>query len=147
MIIRSPAFYHEGIIPTKYTCDGDNISPPIAIDEPPARTVSFVIIMDDPDAPGAVWDHWILYNIPGNTTRIGEGTDTAGVPGTNSWGHAEYSGPCPPQGEHRYLFKVFALDTWLHVPTAMSKADILELMRGHILERTTLMGSYQRIQQ
>jgi hypothetical protein len=151
MLVRSPAFMHEGVIPSKYTCDGDNISPPIAIDNAPARTATLVLIVDDPDAPGVLssggWDHWIVFNIPGTTTRIGEGTDPIGTEGKTSFGETGYGGPCPPNGEHRYLFKVYALDTWLRLPEGSSKTDVLEMMKGHVLESTTLMGRYERVSQ
>jgi Raf kinase inhibitor-like YbhB/YbcL family protein len=144
MLVRSPAFPHEGIIPSKYTCDGENMSPPLAIDYAPEKTASFVLIVDDPDAPGGTWDHWVVFNIPGTTTRIPEGVEHIGIYGSNSFQTLSYGGPCPPQGEHRYLCKVYALDTWLRLPAGSSKGEVLELMKGHVLESTTLMGRYHR---
>ena len=145
MIVRSPAFNHEETIPSKYTCDGDDISPPLAVDAVPEGTVSLTLIMDDPDAPNRVWDHWIVYNIPATTTRLGEASTTPGVSGSNSWGRLGYGGPCPPSGEHRYLFKVYALDTTLSLSEGAHKEEVLQAMEGHILESTTLMGRYSRI--
>lgn len=144
MIVRSPAFNHEETVPGKYTCDGEDISPPLAIDNIPAGTQSLVLIMDDPDAPGRVWDHWVVYNMPATTTRIGEGEAPEGVPGNNSWGRMGYGGPCPPDGEHRYLFKVYALNTTLTVHEGATKQDVLAALAGHILESATLMGRYKR---
>ena len=145
MLIRSPAWNHEERIPAKYSCSGEDTSPPVAIDAAPRGTQSFVLIMDDPDAPGGTWDHWIVFNIPKDTTRIGEGDTPPGVSGTNSWGRLGYGGPCPPPGsEHRYLMKVFALDTILDLPEGASKTDIEKAMEGHVLERSTLMGRFSR---
>lgn len=144
MIVRSPAFNHEETIPSKYTCDGDDVSPPIAIDNIPLGTASFVLIVDDPDAPGKTWDHWIVFNIPATTTRMGEGAPETGTGGSNSWGRTSYGGPCPPSGEHRYLFKVYALDSTLPLSRGASKEEVLRAMEGHVLESTTLMGRYKR---
>ncbi len=144
MLVRSPAFEHEAIMPMKYTCDGEDTSPPLAIDRIPDGTVSLAIIVEDPDAPGGVWDHWVQFNIPGDLERIGEGDVGDGVPGMNSWGTLGYRGPCPPSGSHRYLFKVFALDTMLTLPEGSTKSDVLSAMEGHVIESTTLMGHYER---
>lgn len=145
MIIRSPAFNHEERIPSKYTCDSEDVSPPIAIDSIPEGTMSLTLIMDDPDAPHDTWDHWILFNLPATTTRIGEGAATVGVPGSNSWGRATYGGPCPSSGEHRYLIKVYALDILLPIERGARKDEVLTAMQGHVIESTTLMGRYQHI--
>lgn len=149
LYLRSPAFHHEGTIPSKYTCDGENISPPLAIDGFPEGTVSLVLIMDDHDVPASVhpdgvWDHWVVFNIPPSLARIPEDTQPQGVAGINTRGFTTYSGPCPPNGEHRYLFKVYALDTTLNLPAGSSKQAVLDAMQGHILEGTTLMGRYKR---
>ena len=120
------------------------MSPPLAIDHIPEGTRSLVLIVDDPDAPSGTWDHWILFNLPADYTRIGEGGTAAGLSGTNSWGTIGYGGPCPPSGEHRYLFRVHALDTILTLPEGASKADIEHAMEGHVLDKTTLMGRYAR---
>jgi len=145
MTVRSPAFNHEEFIPSKYTCDGEDLSPPLAIDNIPAGAASLVLIVDDPDAPGGTWDHWIVFNIPGKLTRIGEGDAPEGLEGTNSWGRGGYGGPCPPSGTHRYLFKIYALDTTLDVPLGARKTEVLAAMEGHVLESATLMGRYQRM--
>lgn len=146
LVLRSPAFLHEEVIPSKYTCDGDNISPPLAIDVLPSRTASLVLIMDDPDAPQGTWDHWVVFNIPPTCTRLSEGmaVSTLAQEGATSWGTTSYGGPCPPDGEHRYLFCVYALDTWLRLPQGSSKKEVLNAMKGHILDSTTLMGRYTR---
>lgn len=146
MIVRSPAFNHEERIPSKYTCDGEDMSPPVAIDNVPGGTVSLVLIMDDPDAPRGTWDHWVLFNMPATTTRLGEGSAIPGVSGNNSWGRTGYGGPCPPNGEHRYLFKVYALDTMLPLQAGALKEDVLTALQGHVIESTTLMGRYTRTQ-
>jgi len=144
MIVRSPAFNHEELIPSKYTCDGEDMSPPLAIDGIPIGTVSLALVVDDPDAPGKTWDHWVLFNVPATTTRFGEGAEKIGTGGNNSWGKPSYGGPCPPSGEHRYLFKVYALDTMLDLAPGAFKEDVMGAMEGHVLESTTLMGRYTR---
>jgi hypothetical protein len=155
MKVRSPAFVHEETIPSKYTCDSENISPPLAIDGAPTSTVSLVLIMDDPDIPAAaaerigqpVFDHWVVFNMPGATTRLGEGDTPPGIEGNNSSGKAGYTGPCPPDREHRYLFKVYALDTMLDLQAGATKAQVEAAMQGHVLESTTLMGRYDRMRE
>jgi Raf kinase inhibitor-like YbhB/YbcL family protein len=144
MIIRSPAFNHEETIPSKYTCEGDDVSPPLAFDTVPQGTVSLVLIMDDPDAPNGTWDHWVRFNIPVSETRIGEEVELLGMGGKNSWGSTGYGGPCPPSGEHRYLFKLYALDTMLTLSEGTSKEEVLVAMQGHVLESATLMGRYKK---
>lgn len=144
MLVRSPAFDHEGVVPAKYTCDGEDLSPPIAIERVPSGTVSLALIVDDPDAPGGTWDHWVVFNIPTTLSRVGEGSEPEGVRGANSWGRLGYGGPCPPGGEHRYLFKVYALDTMLKLAPGATKAEVERAMEGHVLERTTLVGRYAR---
>ncbi|MBP9760259.1 MAG: YbhB/YbcL family Raf kinase inhibitor-like protein [Candidatus Pacebacteria bacterium] len=150
MKVRSPAFGHTEMIPAKYTCDSENISPPLAIDGVPAGTVSLVCIVEDPDVPltiraDGVWDHWVLFNIPPDTTRIGEGETPEGTAGMTTGGRLTYGGPCPPDGEHRYLFRVFALDTTLDLLEGATKVQVQKAMEGHILESTTLVGRYARI--
>ncbi len=150
LYLRSPAFNHEGTIPSKYTCDGDNVSPPLAIDGVPVGTVSLVLIMDDHDVPvsvrpDGVWDHWVVFNIPPDVSRIPEAGQPEGVPGHNTRDSLTYGGPCPPDGAHRYLFKVYALDSMLDLPEGSTKQAVLDAMQGHVLESTTLMGRYQRI--
>jgi Raf kinase inhibitor-like YbhB/YbcL family protein len=140
--LSSPAFGHEQPIPMKYSCEGDNVSPPLAIDQAPASTETLALIVDDPDAPNGTWDHWVVFNIPPDTTRIGEGDEPQGVPGSNSWDTTGYGGPCPPSGQHRYMFHIFALDTTLELPEGASKADVLEALEGHVIDEAILEGTY-----
>lgn len=147
--VRSPAFNHEQSIPSKYTCDGENISPPIAFEEIPEDTVSLALIVEDPDVPthirdDGMWNHWVLFNIPPETTRIGEGESPQATQGITTSQTLEYQGPCPPDGMHRYYFKVFALDTILRLPEGTEKESVLEAMEGHILAEAELMGTYTR---
>jgi len=150
MKLTSPAFEHEGSIPAKYTCDGENISPPLRIKDVPEGAVSLVLLMDDPDVPknirpDGMWDHWVLYNIPISTSDISEGLAPQGLEGINTGGDQKYGGPCPPDREHRYYFKLYALDAELDLPAGASKTVVEEAMQSHIIEEATLMGSYDRI--
>lgn len=147
MQISSTAFEPDANIPRKYTCDGENISPPLAFSDIPAAAQSLVLIMDDPDAlkpAGKVWDHWLVWNISPTTITLAEGANPPGIVGYNSGGKKSYSGPCPPDGEHRYFFKLYALDTDLDLPFNATKSDIEKAMSGHILEQVQLMGRYSR---
>ncbi len=150
MRLVSDAFEHEQKIPSRYTCDGENISPPLRLEDVPEGTRSLVLIMDDPDVPKSlradgVWDHWIAYNIPPTTREIPEGEEPPGLPGAGTAGNRGYFGPCPPDREHRYYFTVYALDTRLRVIDEPIKVEVLKAMDGHILERATLMGRYERV--
>lgn len=149
MQLTSSAFEHEGSIPKKYTCDGLNINPPLHIDHVPADTKSLVLIMDDPDVPrhlrsDGMYDHWIVFNIPPETKNIEEGRDPLGTHGANTAGTTKYVGPCPPDREHRYFFKLYALDTRLSLPAKSSKKEVEQAMEGHIISHTELMGVYAR---
>ena len=148
MKITSSAFSDGALIPIKYTCDGDDISPPLVWSDIPENTASFVLINDDPDAPVGTWDHWILFNLDGKTTELAENVDLsklAGVQlGRNSWRRNDYGGPCPPYGTHRYFFKLYALDMKLDLPAGSSKQDIKKAMAGHILAEAELLGRYKR---
>ena len=152
MNLTSPVFQHRGKIPSKYTCDGENISPPLIISQVPSKAKSLVLIMDDPDIPEfakqkfniTVWDHWVIFNIPPATTVIAEGKNPSGILGSNTRGVLGYSGPCPPDKEHRYFFKLYALDIILSLPAGSGKAQIEQAMQGHILEQAELMGRYVR---
>lgn len=146
MKLISSAFTHNGNIPAKYTCDGADVSPPLAWTEVPDGVKSFVLIQDDPDAvpvAGYVWDHWILYNIPANVRAIPENT-SVGTEVMTSFGTAKYGGPCPPNGEHKYFFKLYALDTMLKLKNPRRKKDIETAMKGRILTQTELIGNYNR---
>jgi Raf kinase inhibitor-like YbhB/YbcL family protein len=147
--ITSEAFDHEAAIPEKYTCDGDDISPPLAWTDPPDGTQSLALISDDPDAPGGTWVHWVVYNLPADARGLpeaiaGDGDLPGGVHGMNSWPRAEYGGPCPPSGTHRYFFTLYAVDTTLALEPGASKADVIGALEGHVLAEKTLMGTYQR---
>jgi Raf kinase inhibitor-like YbhB/YbcL family protein len=150
MQLGSSAFSEGDPIPTKYTCDGDDVSPPLVWGDPPGGTVSFALINDDPDAPVGTWVHWVLYNLPADARSLPEAVPAdAELPdgsrhGQNSWRRLDYGGPCPPGGTHRYFFKLYALDAALELPSGASKEDVLKAMEGHILGQTELMGVYSR---
>ena len=145
MELTSPAFSEGEQIPSKYTCDGDNINPPLEISDVPENAKNLVLIMDDPDAPAGTWVHWVVYGIPPETTQIGENTAPEKArQGRNSFGNTNYGGPCPPSGEHRYFFKLYALDTFDNTKVLRNKESIEEMMQGHILEQASLMGRYAR---
>ena len=143
LTLSSPAFEDGAPIPEQYTCDGGDAPPPLTWREPPAGVASYALLMDDPDAPGDAWVHWVLYNIPPDIQAIGEGD--IGVTGSNSWNRAEYGGPCPPTGEeHRYFFKLFALGSRLDLEPGSEAEELLQAMEGHILAQAQLMGTYRR---
>ena len=152
--ITSPAFQPGGSIPSKYTCEGQDNSPPLAWSGAPANTKSFALIVDDPDAPDPakpqrVYVHWVVYNLPVTTTSLPQNASKKGVPkggvqGKNDWGKAEYGGPCPPIGRHRYFFKLYALDTELAGLSSPTKADIERAMKGHMVDSGELIGTYQK---
>ncbi|NQU83780.1 MAG: YbhB/YbcL family Raf kinase inhibitor-like protein [Parcubacteria group bacterium] len=144
MQIYSPAFAYNALIPSEYTCDGTDINPQLNIANVPEGTKSLALIMDDPDAPGETWDHWILWNINPKTTLISKNSAPSGAKqGYNSWGNAKYGGPCPPSGTHRYMFKLYALDTMLSIASA-DGYDLGVAMKGHILKQVTLIGKYAK---
>lgn len=149
--LTSPAFEHEGVIPAKFSCDDQDIAPELVWEGAPEGTASFVLIVDDPDAPVGTWVHWVVYDIPAGTTSLPEAASADGtlpqraLQGQNSWKRADYGGPCPPRGEHRYFFKLYALDTVLGLdPASTKKADVEAAMEGHVLDDVTLMGRYAR---
>lgn len=150
MSISSAAFRHEGDIPSRHTCDGLDLSPPLTFHDVPAAAKSLVVICDDPDAPAGVWDHWVLFNLPPTATGLPEGQPDGGKSpdghraGKNSWGRLGYGGPCPPGGTHRYFFTLYALDTVLDVPEGADKQQVLQAAKGHILASATIMGRYAR---
>jgi Raf kinase inhibitor-like YbhB/YbcL family protein len=152
MKLESSAFDHNGDIPSKYTCDGDDVSPPLAWSGVPAGTKSFALIVDDPDAPDPAapqrtWVHWVVYNIAAGATSIPEAAQASSATardGLNDWKRTGYGGPCPPIGRHRYFFKLHALDTVLPDLGAASKAKLEQAMRSHIVETAELVGTYQK---
>ena len=144
MKITSTAFENTQLIPPQYTCDGKNINPPLEFSEIPDGTRSFVLIVDDPDAPSGTWVHWVLYNLPVDSNKIQEDSKPAGIQGKNSFGNFSYGGPCPPSGTHRYFFKLYALDTILSTMDHPDKTMIETAMKNHILAQAELIGLYRR---
>lgn len=148
--ITSSAFDENAMIPAKYTCDGEDISPPLEWDNVPEGTQSIAIIADDPDAPMGTFVHWVLFNLPGDTRQLPENVPTKGtldngaVQGITGFGRTGYGGPCPPSGTHRYFFKIYALDTKVELTSSAGKSQLLEAMAGHILGQGQLMGRYSR---
>ena len=138
--VASPAFENNGFIPAKYTCQGEDINPPLVIKNIPEGTKSLVLFVDDPDAPMGTWVHWVVWNI-NITGEIKEDT-IPGVQGMNDFGRLNYGGPCPPSGVHRYFFKVYALDCLLDLPEGSSKKDVESAMQGHVLASGQLVGRY-----
>ena len=151
MKLTSPAFEHEGMIPAKYTCDGENISPPLKWEGAPDKAKSLVLIADDPDAPVGIWVHWVLYDLPPKLTELPEKIPPkkvlkkGGTHGLNDFKKLGYGGPAPPSGTHRYYFKLYALDIKLDLQSGLTKKKLLEAMKGHVLAEGKLMGKYQRI--
>ncbi len=152
--LTSPAFPQRGRIPSRYTCEGEDISPPLAWGDPPEGSKSLALIVDDPDAPDPkapqmVWVHWVLYNLPAKADDLTPGLQAADLPagtreGLNDWKRPGYGGPCPPIGRHRYFHKLYALDIELPDLGAPSKAQLEAAMDGHILAQAELMGTYQK---
>jgi len=143
MKISSSAFENEGEIPSKYTCDGVNINPPLEIAQVPEGTKTLALIVDDPDAPVGLWVHWLVWNIQPDTTEIQENSIPNGsTQGTTSFGSVGYGGPCPPSGTHRYQFKLFALDTKIDLESNADKAALESGMQGHIIDKVMYMGKY-----
>ena len=144
MELTSSAFVHNDAIPSEFTCDGADVSPPLTISDVPKNAKSLVLIMDDPDAPVGTWDHWVVFNMAPSTKQIAKGAEPEGIAGKNSWGRTGYGGPCPPSGTHRYFFKLYALDTELNLPEGSNKRDLEMAMQGHIIEKAELMETYRR---
>lgn len=152
--VTSSAFIQGGSIPTQYTCEGKNISPPLSWSGLPNNAKTVALIVDDPDAPDPakprrVYVHWVIYNIPSQVSSLAENASKAGMPagavqGKNDWENPEYGGPCPPIGRHRYFFKLYALDTTLTGLKDATKADLERAMKGHIVDSGELMGTYQK---
>ena len=141
--LKSSAFEAGKLIPKKYTCDGRGINPALTIEGIPIEAKTLVLIMDDPDAPSGMFDHWIVWNIPASTSKIGENA-VPGIEGMNSSRQMGYMGPCPPSGSHRYFFKVYALDTELSLGVGSKKKDVEKAMQSHVLAKGELMGLYSR---
>jgi Raf kinase inhibitor-like YbhB/YbcL family protein len=151
LTLKSPAFSQNGSIPREHTCDGEDLAPALEWSGAPAATKSFALIVDDPDAPDPkapkmTYVHWVLYDIPATATGIPKGGKTpAGArDGKNDWKRTGYGGPCPPIGRHRYFFKLYALDTSLGDLKSPTKPQLLDAMKGHVLEQAELMGTYKR---
>ena len=150
MRLTSSAFKNQSIIPSRYTCEGKNINPPLEFSDVPAGAKSLVLLMDDPDVPKSLradgmWDHWVLFNIQPSVHHIGEAeTHLPGILGKNTSGKNRYEGACPPDREHRYFFKLYALDKMLDLSTGAAKKEVLAAMRGHILAESELMGRYEK---
>jgi len=152
LTLTSAAFSHGGEIPSVHTCDGRDVSPPLHWAGVPPGTKSLALVVSDPDAPDPAapkmtWIHWVLYNLPAHVTGLEQGVATlpAGTgEGVNDWHRTGYGGPCPPIGRHRYFFRLFALDTVLPPLNKPTRAELEKAMRGHVLEDTELMGTYQR---
>lgn len=142
MNIWTPAFSSEGPIPREYTCDGADKNPELRISDAPSEAVSMVLIVDDPDAPGGTFLHWLLYNID-PTDCILEGS-APGTEGANDFGKTAYGGPCPPSGTHRYFFRLYALDAALDLSGGAEREQVEESMEGHVLAEAQLMGTYGR---
>jgi len=145
MKLFSSAFENNQSIPSKYTCDGQDINPPLEISGVPENAQSLVLIIDDPDAPMGTWDHWLVWNINHSLTSIGENSVPKGaVQGKNSFGKQAYGGPCPPSGVHHYHFKLYALDTKFELDSSSEKRALEFAIQDHILDQTELIGLYQR---
>ena len=148
--VISPAFQEEGMIPSKYTADGQDISPPLEWEGIPDGTNSIALISDDPDAPMGTWVHWVMWNIPSGAREISENVPKdeelldSSRQGITDFGSHGYGGPAPPSGTHRYYFKIYALDIKLDLPGSSTKADLLKAMEGHILDEGQLIGKYKR---
>lgn len=148
--VTSSTFAEGGMIPKKYTCDGEEMSPPLEWSGVPVSAKSIALISDDPDAPMGTWVHWVLFNLSGNTRSLPEGMPDdrelsgGAKQGINSGSHIGYGGPCPPSGTHRYYFKIYALDSMLDLKPGATKEQLLKAMEGHLLAEGSLMGRYKR---
>lgn len=150
LALTSTAFSQGQSVPSVYTCEGKDSSPPLEWSEPPSGTKSFALISDDPDAPMGTWVHWVVYNIPPQIRQLSEAFPTTEAlkdgthQGTTDFGRTGYGGPCPPSGTHRYFFKLYALDAIVDLPSGATKAQLEAAMKGHILAQAELMGTYKR---
>lgn len=154
LVLRSAAFTEGGVIPLKYTCEGDDIAPPLEWEGVPENTQSLVLIVDDPDAPDPeaptmTWVHWVVYNLPADVSGLPEGATANMLPvgtdqGVNDWHNQSYGGPCPPIGRHRYFHKLYALDTVLKDMQVPTKGQVEAAMQGHIIAKAELVGTYKK---
>ncbi len=144
LALASPAFLEKEEIPPVYTCEGDNISPPLTISGVTEEGRSMVLIMDDPDAPTGVFDHWVVFDIPTGTTEIPEGQEPSGTLGVGTSGQLGYFGPCPPGERHRYVFTLYVLDRALDLPEGSTKEEVLEEMTGSVIQKAQLTAYFER---
>jgi hypothetical protein len=145
LTIQSDAFENNGMIPSKYTCKGSNVNPPLQILGIPKGAKSLALIVDDPDAPSGDWVHWVVFNINPKTTSINENSVPSGaILGRNDFSKILWGGPCPPSGTHRYFFKLYALDSMLLLARGATKSELLIAMDGHIIEKTELVGLFKK---
>lgn len=151
LTVTSPSFQHMGSIPSRHTCDGDDVSPELNWSGAPENTKGFALICDDPDAPMGTFVHWVLYGLSSKTTQLPEGLSRDSElsspecrQGTSDFRRTGYGGPCPPSGEHRYFFKLYALDAEIELSAGARKQELLDAMQGHILEQAELIGTYRR---
>lgn len=144
--LSSPVFLYGESIPTKYTCNGEDINPSLLIENISTQVKTLVLTMEDPDAPTGTWNHWIAFNIvpSSSSLEIPEGDENIGTSGKNSWGETGYSGPCPPSEVHHYVFTVYALDQQLNLATGTSKQQVLAAIQGHVLAQSELIGVYEK---
>ena len=144
LLLESPAFEYNAMMPIKYTCHDSNVSPPLSWKDSPSATQSYVLMMYDPDAPDGTWVHWIWFNIPAARNQLAEGASLppAALSGQNSWQKEGYTGPCPPQGMHRYIFQLIALDTQLTLKAGVTREQILRAIQGHELAESSLIGLF-----
>jgi len=145
MKIESAQFSNNQMIPAHYTCQGDDINPPLVIGPVSGGVKTLALIVDDPDAPGGTWVHWVVFNIPPPNATLTINEDSVpGKQGMNSWGKSKYGGPCPPSGTHRYFFKVYTLDSQLNLKEGSTKQQLEEAMKGHVIDQAELIGLYKK---
>lgn len=149
LTLESPAFDDHDYIPKKYTCDGEDVNPPLLISGISGEAKALALIVEDPDVPASIrddgmWDHWVVFNIAADMREIKEGEQPDGTAGKGTNGSLTYHGPCPPDGEHRYFFKLYTLDEFVDAPEGASKDEVIEAMTGHVLQKTELVGLYER---
>jgi Raf kinase inhibitor-like YbhB/YbcL family protein len=143
--LSSPAFQDSGLIPQKFTCQGENVSPELNWSEAPANTKSFALLMDDPDAPGGTFTHWVLFDIPAVTKQLAEGQPPIGTGGNNGLSQTGYMGPCPPSGIHRYYFRLYALDVpSLNLKVGASRSEVEAALKNHVIGAADTMGRYEQ---